>query len=280
MEELNAKVEQLGRANRNNRVLAVVGAVFCVVAMLMLLRGQIPVAAAMAAACIATFILAREMNRSYVQQATRANLEYGLCSGMENFTYAPRGGWTEEEFRKLEILPLATGKDRIMARNSFWGEKEGLTFSGSEITFHFDAEQGGTAGFHFLSGTLLTAQGKTAVGQGTLILLNQAFLEFGEVRRYLEEHYTPMPCGLANFQLYSKTGEPLEEGMLHHLKKLPDTVTVLSLTPDRAVAYLDRRFYTGAKYPAVRPTAQRLQENTLPERDEVWELFRWWLKEK
>ena len=54
-------------------------------------------------------------------------------------------------------------------------------------------------------------------------------------------------------------------------------MTALRLASGGAAAYLDRRFYTGARYPSARPTPERLRENTLPERDPVWDLFGWWL---
>lgn len=278
MEEMNTKVEQLGRANRNNRIIAVVGAVFCAIALLMLVRNQILVSGIMAAACIATFVLAREMNRSYVQQATEANLRYGLAGSLERFSYKPTGGMTEKDFQELELLPLAQGKGRLLSRNWFSGEKDGLTLSGCEVTFHFRAETGGTAGYHFFSGSLLQAKGNRRTGEDFLFL-REELCQYPEVKGYLEEIYPQPPRTVEGWRCFTKD-QPPENWLLEKLKELPETAAALRLSPDTAAAYLDRRFYTGAKYPASMPTAKRLQENTLPERDDLWRFFRWWLSVK
>lgn len=279
MEEMNAKVEQLGKANRNNRIIAVVGAVFCAIAVLMLVRNQILVSGIMAAACIATFVLAREMNRSYVQQATEANLRYGLAGSLDGFSYKPTGGMSEKNFRELELLPLAEGKDRLLSRNWFSGEKDGLTLSGSEVTFHFKAQAGGTGGYHFFSGSLLQAKGPRRTGEEDLLFLREELYRYPEVKQYLEEIYPQPPRTVEGWLCFTKDQVP-QNWLLEKLKGVPETVTALRLSPDIAAVYLDRRFYTGAKYPASMPTAKRLQENTLPERDELWRFFRWWLSVK
>ncbi len=279
MEEINAKVEQLGRANRNNRIMAVVGAVFCVIAVLMLVRNQMMISAIMAAACIATFLLAREMNRSYVQQATEANLRYGLGGSLDRFSYKPTGGISEKEFQALELLPLAQGRGRLLSRNWFSGEKDGLTLSGSEITFHFKAETGGTAGYHFLSGSLLQAKGPRRAGDEDFLFLREELCQYPEVKEYLEEIYIQPPRVLEGWRCFTKDQLP-QDWLLEKLKGVPETVTALRLSPDTAAVYMDRRFYTGSKYPASMPTAQRLQGNTLPERDDLWQFFRWWLSVK
>lgn len=277
MDELNAKVEQLGRANRNNRILAVVGAVFCVMAMLMLLRSQTLVAAVLVAACLATFFLARETNRSYVEQATQANLKYGLAAGLENFSYTPKGGLSAEQFRELEMFPLAGGKDPLLCRNGFTAQDGNRTFSGQELTFHFQADQGGTAGFHFLSGALIQGKGEGRSTGEDLLLLGDALWEYPEVRRYAQENYRVQPCPLEGYRLFTKGEEAPGKWLLDRLKDLPSTVSALRLTRNQAAVYLGHRFYTGAKYPAAKPTAERLRGNTLEERDALWALFRWWL---
>ena len=277
MDELNAKVEQLGRANRNNRILAVVGAVFCVAAMLMLFRGQTLVAAVLVAACLATFFLARETNRSYVEQATQANLKYGLAAGLENFSYTPKGGLSAEQFRELEMFPLAGGKDPLLCRNGFTAQDGNRTFSGQELTFHFQADQGGTAGFHFLSGALIQGRGEGRPTGEDILLLSDALWEYPEVRRYAQENYRVQPCPLEGYRLYTKGEEAPGDWLFNRLKDLPRTVSALRLTQDRAVVYLDHRFYTGSRYPAVKPDVERLRGNTLPERDDLWGFFRWWL---
>ena len=62
MEELTAQVEKLNMANRMNRILAVVGAVFCGAAALLFARGQALFAATLVAACLFVFFMAHQTN--------------------------------------------------------------------------------------------------------------------------------------------------------------------------------------------------------------------------
>ena len=278
MEELTAQVEKLCLANRINRVLAVMGAVFCVVAVLLFVRGQVLCAGAMTAVCLAVFLMARQSNRQYSRSATSANLRYGLARELEGFSYQPAGGMTEEEFRNWEILPIAEGRQQLLCRNFFSGREDNRTLTGVEVAFHYRTESGGTAGYRFLSGTMLTATGLRRAETDGWLLLSREQTENLEVQQFLSERgYRPAPESPAGLRLYSPTGVAAPEELLARLSQLPKTVTALRLTDSGAAAYLDGRFYTGVRYPAARPTEQRLLENTLPERDEIWELFRWWL---
>lgn len=278
MEELTAQVEKLCLANRINRVLAVMGAAFCAVAVLLFVRGQALYAGVLTAACLAVFFMARQSNRQYSRSATSANLRYGLARELEGFAYRPTGGMTEEEFRSWEILPIAEGRQRLLCRNFFSGQEDDRTLTGVEVAFHYRTESGGTAGYRFLSGTMLTATGPQRAETGGWLLLSREQAENIEVQQFLSERgYHSAPESPAGLHLYSPTGAAAPEELLARLSQLPKTVTALRLTASGAAAYLDRRFYTGARYPAARPTEQRLLENTLPERDEIWELFRWWL---
>lgn len=280
MEELTAQVEKLNMANRMNRILAVVGAVFCGAAALLFARGQALFAATLVAACLFVFFMAHQTNRQYTRSATSANLRYGLARELEDFAYRPAGGITEEEFRAWKLLPIAEGKQRLLCRNFFSGQKRGCTLAGSEVAFHYRTKAGGTAGYRFLSGTLLTAKSKRrqSAERGGWLLLSDEQVEELEVQEFLGENsYQHVRGGPAGWQLYSDQEGEAPEEFLRRLADLPASVSALRLTESGAAAYLNGRFYTGAHYPAARPTVQRLQENTLPERDELWGLFCWWL---
>ena len=99
------------------------------------------------------------------------------------------------------------------------------------------------------------------------------------MKEYLGEIYTQPPRVLEGWRCFTKDRLP-QDWLLEKLEGVPETVTALRLSPDTAAVYMDRRFYTGSKYPASMPTAQRLQGNTLPERDDLWQFFRWWLSVK
>lgn len=278
MEELTLQVEKLCAANRMNRIMAVAAAACCALALLMLIRAELLSTLILAAASVALFFLASRMNRSYTHQAAAANLQYGLAGALTQFSYQPTGGITGDAFRALKLLPLADGANRLLCRSFFSGQGEGLTLSGGEITFHYKADSGGTAGYHFRSGALLLAEGGRRTGGEDYLLLSDTVWDQPEVQRFLEQAgYRSQPGLPAGRRLYSGSGSAPTEEVLRRLADLPDTVTALRLTPTQAAAYLDRRFYTGSRYPSARPTPERLRENTLPERDALWTLFRWWL---
>ena len=84
-----------------------------------------------------------------------------------------------------------------------------------------------------------------------------------------------------NFLLYArKPGEQLPDYLTRRVTKLCGEMKrlgALRLTPDGAAAYLDMRFYTGSAYPSTHPSAAQLRGNTLAERDDLWDMFRFWL---
>lgn len=277
MDDITAQVEKLCLANRINRWLAVGIAVCFAVALLLLLRGQIPFGVLLLAISLVLLLMARQLGRQYTQNAAAANLCFGLARDLEGFTYRASGGMDETAFRAWSILPLADGDRRLLCRNTFTGRRDGLDLAGSEVTFHYKAEAGGTGGFHFLSGTLLTAEDGDRPGGDGWLLLNGDLAEEPELRRFLEEAGYRPAAALNGRRLFTREGQTPPEDLLLRLSGLPESVTALRLASGGAAAYLNRRFYTGARYPSARPTPERLQENTLPERDPVWDLFGWWL---
>ena len=278
MDELNKQVEKLCLANRINRILAIAMMVLCVAALLLVTLGKSPYGMIPLAAGLVLLVVNRYLSRRYTHQAAEANLRYGLASQLAGFSYRPSGGITEDTFRDLVLFPLAEGSNRLMCRSFFSGYGEGRKLSGGEVTFHYKADSGGTAGYHFRSGTLLLAEGGRRSGEEDYLLLSDSVWEQPEIQRFLEQAgYRSQPGLPSGRRLYTGNGPAPTEELLRRLAGLPDTVTALRLTPSRAAAYLDRRFYTGSKYPAACPTPQRLRENTLSERDALWALFRWWL---
>lgn len=277
MDDITAQVEKLCMANRINRGMAVGIAVCFAVALLLLLRGQIPYGVLLLAVSVVLLLMARQLGRQYARNAAAANLCFGLARDLEGFAYRASGGMDEAAFRAWSLLPLADGDRRLLCRNTFSGRRDGLDLAGSEVTFHYKADAGGTAGYRFLSGTLLTAETGDRPGGDGWLLLNGDLAEEPELRRFLEEAGWRPAAALNGRRLFARGEQTPGEDLLSRLSGLPESVTALRLASGGAAAYLDRRFYTGARYPSARPTPERLRENTLPERDPVWDLFGWWL---
>lgn len=276
MDDITAQVEKLCMANRINRGMAVGIAVCFAVALLLLLRGQIPYGVLLLAVSVVLLLMARQLGRQYARNAA-ANLCFGLARDLEGFAYRASGGMDEAAFRAWSLLPLADGDRRLLCRNTFSGRRDGLDLAGSEVTFHYKADAGGTAGYRFLSGTLLTAETGDRPGGDGWLLLNGDLAEEPELRRFLEEAGWRPAAALNGRRFFARGEQTPGEDLLARLSGLPESVTALRLASGGAAAYLDRRFYTGARYPSARPTPERLRENTLPERDPVWDLFGWWL---
>lgn len=277
MDDITAQVEKLCMANRINRGMAVGIAVCFAVALLLLLRGQIPYGVLLLAVSVVLLLMARQLGRQYARNAAAANLCFGLARDLEGFAYRASGGMDEAAFRAWSLLPLADGDRRLLCRNTFSGRRDGLDLAGSEVTFHYKADAGGTGGFHFLSGTLLTAEAGGRPGGDGWLLLDGDLAGEPELQRFLEEAGWRPAAALNGRRLFARGEQTPPEDLLQRLSGLPEPVTALRLASGGAAAYLDRRFYTGARYPSARPTPERLRENTLPERDPVWDLFGWWL---
>lgn len=277
MDELNQTAEKLCLFYQLNRFAPFAMLILCVISVLMVTWGKTPLGVIPLAFGLALMVVGRCMNRRYTRRAAAANLCFGLARDLEGFAYRASGGMDEAAFRAWSLLPLADGDRRLLCRNTFSGRRDGLDLAGSEVTFHYKADAGGTAGYRFLSGTLLTAETGDRPGGDGWLLLNGDLTEEPELRRFLEEAGWRPAAALGGRRLFARGEQTPGEDLLSRLSGLPESVTALRLASGGAAAYLDRRFYTGARYPSARPTPERLRENTLPERDPVWDLFGWWL---
>lgn len=278
MDELNEQVEKLYLTNRISRVLARVMVVLCVAALLLAIWGKNPFGIILLVVSLGVLVVSRYIGCRYTQDAAAANLRYGLAGSLEAFSYQASGGVADREFRAWSLLPVEPAGRHLLSRNTFSGWEGALELAGSEITFHYKTANGGRVGYRFLSGTLLTARTMVSHRHDEWLLLSETLAKETEIQRFLEEEdYQPVEVPIRGCRLYAKEEQFLSGEDLSRLANVPEAVTALRLTNGGAAAYLNGRFYTGSHYPSARPTPERLRENTLPQRDEVWSLFRWWL---
>lgn len=229
------------------------------------------------------FLVARRQVKSYGIEMSEASVRFGAGAPLEDLHYTAENGLPMAEFNALQMLPLHDAKKALLSRNSFAGRAFGLDLAASEITMHYPARVRGKDSFRFVSGTLLTARHPANGMAGDWLLLakglldpdaEQGFVEACGYRRLgapaaLEEKYT----------LYGHGMEPLPAPTARRVARLSQAhanVTALRLWEQGAAALVQSRFYTGRYPPRVSPDDADLQTNHLPERDDVWALFRHW----
>ena len=73
--------------------------------------------------------------------------------------------------------------------------------------------------------------------------------------------------------------EEIKEKALHLFEK-EKTLACLRMEETRALAYLEKRFYTVDVKPRDLPTIEQLRRNPLPERDSIWGFFKQWKRSR
>lgn len=223
------------------------------------------------------FFVVRQMTETYKVEAAQANLCFGLCGKLTDFTYDPKGGMSYKDFCSWGLAPIRNEQRSLLCRNGFTAKDGNLLLAGQEATFHYNVPNShGKENILFLSGALLTAG---IPGRGGWLFLRPNVLSEAAITDFLKEQgYETSPNAPEGWELYEQAGAPgLSESLMAHIKNLEKSVSILRLTESGAAGFLNGRFYVGARYPSTQPTAQLLQENTLAERDSLWAVFRQWL---
>ena len=278
MDTIEKTVEELGRIRRLSWTVSILHVCLYAAALLVFFLGGPGQPALALLACNVLFYLLgvrRAMSR-YRREATAASLRYGMGGGLEDFTYEDKGGVSREAYAAWAMSPILEGDQSLMCRSFFSGRWGILPLTGCELTLHY-AVPGGRRDYRFLSGTLLTA-GEPR--DGGWLLLRTGLLEPAALAGFLAERdYRLCPEspaeGCALYAMGSSAPPPPETvcRVAAACKQVP-ALSLLRLTQTGTAAFLNGRFYTGARYPTARLTAEKLRANTLPERDALWKLFR------
>lgn len=271
--DANTAAEELQGKQRQCKIVRAVNmAVYAAAVALFFVPNLRPGGLALMAAGVLLHVFgARRLTEAYKEQAAAANLRYGLCAGLADFAFAPKGGLDYPGFRAWALAPIRDDARSLLCRNAFTARDGALPLTGQEATFHYPAG----SGVRFLSGSLLTAGGPGGPGW---LLLRPGTLEEGALAAFLEgAGFRPVPSPPEGWLLYRQEGAPeLPDGVLRRAGKLEKTVSILRLSGEGAAAFLASRFYTGSKYPSIRPTAELLRQNILPEWEGLRALFRLW----
>lgn len=284
MDEVTAAVEALeAKKRRTLGIVAVHVAVYAVALLLFVFGKWTPAGVLLAANLLVYFLAVRRAVGGYAQSATAANLKFGLCASLEDVAYQAKGGMTQADLEKWALLPVEGKGNGLLCRHFVSGREGDMDLTCGEVTFHYMAIGAkGKEEQRFLSGTVLTARGAADSRREGWLLLRQNLLEAGVREAFVQTNGCHAAQGAPEgFLLYAdRAGARLPDELARRLAKLCGEVkrlAALRLAEDGAAAYLDLRFYTGSAYPSTRPSAAQLRENTLPERDGLWDLFRFWL---
>lgn len=239
-------------------------------------------ATVLAAGLMFYFLVVRRAGRRYAEEAAEVSLRYGLCAGLEDFSFQARGGIDRERFQRWAALPLDGRGNGVLCRNSFTGRAGDLRLFGGEITVHYGAvTTDGKTKYRFLTGAFLTAEADAVSGKGDWLLLREGLIDDRTLERFLDEYgYRRGAALLEGWEVFTRWEEDvLPDGLARSVLRASDkagSLAALRFAPEGAAAYLDRRFYTGSGAP-VNLTEQALRANTLPERDEIRALQRDWI---
>lgn len=283
MDEVTAAVEALESKRRLTRGIVAAHVTVYAAALILFVFGRwTPALALLGANLLVYLLVVRRAVGGYAQAATEANLRFGLCAGLEDVTYHNKGGMTQADFERWAMLPMEGKGNGLLCRHFVTGRDRDLTLTCAEVTLHYMAVGAkGKETPRFLSGSLLTAREKPDEGRGDLLLLHQSLLDAAAREAFLQARGWHAAQGAPEgFLLYARQpGEQLPDYLTRRVTRLCGEMKrlgALRLAPDGAAAYLDLRFYTGGAYPTTRPSAAQLRENTLAERDDLWDLFRFW----
>lgn len=284
MDEVAAAIEALGAKRARIRGMVAVHVAAYAAALLLFAFGRWAPALALLAANLCIYFLAvRRAVGGYARAATEANLRFGLCAGLEGMAYQPKGGMSQADLERWAMLPIDGNGNGLLCRHFAAGRRGEMDLAFGEVAFHYLAAGAkGRKEQRFLSGTVLTARAAPDAGRGDWLFVRRGLLDADVQEAFLQSNgYREAQGAPEGYALYARQAEArLPDCLARRTGRLCGEMKrlgALRLAQDGAAAYLDMRFYTGSAYPNTRPSAAQLRENTLGERDGLWDLFHFWL---
>ena len=231
------------------------------------------------------FLFLRGQVKGYSHAVARANILCGLCRPLTEAEYTDREGLDWAAFQDLALLPIRDHPSSLLVREGFAGKGFGLSLKGWEVSFHYPVYGKGRTDYRFLSGSILTAEGPARPdGDGDWLLIRKGMVDAAAQDVFVEKSgfracKCPVEALSKSFDVYSRTGAPMPRGWADQFSRLfkqAGSLGAVRASPRAAAVYLGNRFYTGRTKVRELPGADKLERNPLPERDKVWEFFRFW----
>lgn len=286
MRDLKETQKALARRRRQVQIYYVVHTLFYVAALVLGLQEHYVLAVAVGGTnMVLYFIFLRRQVRNYSDAVSQARILHGLCGLLKEARYTGRKGLDLARFQTFELLPIRNHAGSLLVREGFEGTGFGLSLSGWEVSFHYPVSAGGRTDYKFLNGSILAAEGAAAPDlDGDWMLLRRGMVDQAAQAAFtaasgLAHCACPVEKLTEHFDIYSKTGEELPRRWAERLSKCfqqAGSLGAVRIAPSHAAVYLGNRFYTGRVKVRELQDAERLRCSPLPERDAVWELFRFW----
>ena len=219
---------------------------------------------------------------SYSDNVGKANILNGLAEPLQDPVYLGNTGMTAEELDASAMLPIRTDDNGLLIRHGFEGKKDGGVRRGWEVTFHYQRGAKRTD-YAFLSGSILTGSFDHEIsGMPEWVAVQRDLVDENILLKFFREKgYRPVRTENAEpdgkYLMGVRGDGVLPEKICAKLADLGgrmERLGAVRCTAAEAAVFLDHRFYT---YPIkVRdlPTEEQLRANPLPERDEIWDFFR------
>lgn len=231
------------------------------------------------------FLFLRGQVKGYSSAVARTNILCGLCEPLKAAEYTGREGLNLTTFQSFALLPIRDHPSSLLVREGFAGEGFGLSLKGWEVSFHYPIYRSGRTDYKFLNGSILTAEGPTGPDEdGDWLLIRKGMVDAAAQNVFVEKNgFQACGCPIEdlskNFDVYSITGGQMPRRWAERFNKLfkqAGSLGAVRASPRAAAVYLGNRFYTGRTKVRDLPSAEKLKHNPLPERDGVWEFFRFW----
>lgn len=250
-----------------------------------LARHYPPAIAVCAANMVLYFVFLRKQIIGYSEAVSRVRILHGLCGPLKEARFIGREGIDTARFQALELLPIRDHAKSLLVREGFSGKGFALDLKGWEISLHYPVYAKGRADYRFLNGSILTAEGAVRADEGgDWYLIRKDMVETAAQAAFAEMigmQRCDCPIGglAKQFDIYSRSGEGMPRRWAERLNKCVQqagSLGAIRIVPGHAAVYLSNRFYTGRTKVKDLPEPEQLKRNPLPERDAIWELFRFW----
>ena len=230
----------------------------------------------------------RGQNHRFSDEANKAHILYGLAKPLKEPVFLGNTGLTIKDLDEMAILPVRKDDRSLLTRQGFEGRKDGGICRGWEVTFHYQLGYG-KKNYAFLIGTILTKTwDQTLQGSPDWLFVKKEMVDEDILHQFfIEKGYREEKTG--NDSLDKKftsgiRGEGiLPEDILPRLAGLSerlDRIGAVRCTERGAAVFLDHRFYTATLKVRDLPTEAQLSDNPLPERDDIWDFFRFLQRRK
>ena len=232
------------------------------------------------------FVVSRPMSSSYNKAVAKANIRFGICPELDDYSYDFKGNMDKAAFDEWKMLPSSDKKGGLFLRHGFSGTSKNITFTGNEATIaNLVPQEGKRPARFFLSGTLLTAQGELAQDKGDWLFLREELLPEELLAPFIRDNgYIKAECPVAGFECWSQApGNAFPADLAEKLSEFytrNECLAAVRFCAKGAACLLHRRFYTGSGKASQRITEQQLRYNTLPETEGIWPIFKSWIRKQ